>query len=230
MNKSLPKMNEDDVAGTVEKYRKGYKEHGYSPKTLGWDKGRQEIRFEELLSFFDCEGKSILDIGCGFGDLNRILSHHANVYSYTGIDLVSDLIIEGQNRYPQKNIKFLNADFLGYQFTEQFDIVVASGIFNHKFQSGENDIFVERVIQKAWTLCTNGIALDFLSDKVEYGYDHTYHNNPERILRLAYNFSRNVALRNNYMPFEFCVFIGKDQGFDKSDAIFNSYKLRKGLV
>ena len=221
-------MNDCDIAGTIEKYSNSYKEHGYSPKALGWDKGRQEIRFEALLSFFECQGKSILDIGCGFGDINRVLSRKVKSYDYTGIDLVKDLIAEGRLHYPQKNIRFINADFLEYPFTENFDIIVASGIFNHKFKSGENDIFVEKVLKKAWSLCTYGIAFDFLSDKVDYCYEHTHHNNPQYILGLGYTLSRNVALLNNYMPFEFCVYVGKDQSFNKTDAIFNAHKLKRG--
>lgn len=229
MNDTTLKMDDQDRAGTVEKYRKGYAKYGYSPKTLGWDKGRQDIRFEVLLSFFECRGKSILDIGCGFGDLNRVLSReNGDSYQYLGVDLVGELIDEGRHHYPQENIKFLNSDFLEYPFTETFDIVVASGIFNHKFASGDNDLFVERVLKKAWSLCVEGFAFDFLSDKVDYRYDHTYHNNPERILGLAYGLSRNVSLRNDYMPFEFCLHVGKDDSFDRADAVFNVHKQRTG--
>lgn len=227
MNCTILKMDDQDRIGTIEKYRNGYLEYGYSPKTLGWDKGRQDIRFEILLSFFEWQGKSILDIGCGFGDLNRILlQRNAGNYNYTGIDLVPELIEEGQQQYSQKYIKFINADFLEYTFTQTFDIVVASGIFNHKFSSGQNDLFVERVLKKAYSICKEGIAFDFLSDKVDYRYNHTYHNNPERILGLAYKLSRNVSLRNDYMPFEFCLYVGKDDSFEKTDAIFNVYKQR----
>lgn len=231
MNDITLKMDDQDRAGTVEKYRKGYAEYGYSPKTLGWDKGRQDIRFEVLLSFFECQGKSILDIGCGFGDLNRVLSRqNAGDYNYTGVDIVSELIDEGQKHYPQEHINFINADFLEHSFTKTFDIVVASGIFNHKFDSGKNDLFVERVLNKAWSICKEGFAFDFLSDKVDYRHDHTYHNNPERTLGLAYGLSRNVSLRNDYMPFEFCLYVGKDDSFDRADAVFNIHKQRTGRV
>jgi SAM-dependent methyltransferase len=218
------KMDESDRIRTVEKYRKGYVDYGYSPKALGWDKGRQDIRFEVLLSFFECHGKSILDIGCGFGDLNRVLSRKScDSYDYLGVDLVSELIEEGQRHYQQKNIRFLSADFLEYQFTENFDIVVGSGIFNHKFSSGGNDLFVDRVLRKAWSLCIEGFAFDFLSDKVDYRHNHTYHNNPERILGLAYELSRKVCLKNDYMPFEFCLYVGKDDTFDPAHPVFKSY-------
>ena len=225
------KMDESDRSRTVEKYRKSYAEHGYSPKALGWDKGRQDIRFEVLLSFFECRGKSILDIGCGFGDLNRVLSSKGgDSYDYLGIDLVSELIEEGQRHYPQKNIRFLTADFLEYQFIEPFDIVVGSGIFNHKFSSGGNDLFVDSVLKKAWSLCIEGFAFDFLSDKVDYRHDHTYHNNPERILARAFELSRKVCFKNDYMPFEFCLHVSKDDTFDPSHPVFNSYGHRNALT
>ena len=221
------KMNRYDLAQTVNKYREAYENFGYSPLTLGWDKGRQDIRFETLLSFFECQGKSILDIGCGFGDLNRVLSNKVGIYyDYTGVDIVGELIDEGRRHYDQRNITFLNVDFLEHEFERTFDIVIASGIFNHKFDSGENDLFVDKVFEKAWAICNEGFAFDFLSDKVDYRHSHTYHNKPERILGLAYKLSRNIALRNDYMPFEFCLYVAKNDGFDKDEGVFNSYKKR----
>ena len=222
-------MDQRDKVGTVEKYCKGYEVYGYSPKALGWAKGRQDIRFEVLLSFFECEGKSILDIGCGFGDLNRVLARSfGDSFRYTGIDVVPDLIDEGRWHYSRENVDFVNSDFLEHSFCRSFDIVVASGIFNHKFVSGENDRFVERVLNKAWSFCKEGLAVDFLSDRVDYRYDHAYYNNQERIVGLGYGLSRDVVLRNDYMPFEFCLYVGKDDSFEKSDAVFNMHKQRTG--
>ena len=92
-------IEKNEVENTISKYRKLYTKFGYSPKSLGWDKGRQDIRFESLLSFFDCRNKSILDIGCGFGDLNRILQKlYGSEYSYVGLDLVDEFIKEARHR------------------------------------------------------------------------------------------------------------------------------------
>ncbi len=227
-NKERLKIHDSYRDQIVKKYTNNYLKYHYSPKTLGWQKGRQDIRFEILLSFFECKGKKILDIGCGFGDLNRVISKkYGSSYQYLGIDIVDVLVKEGRLRYPQKNINFLNADFLDYSFKSDFDIVVASGIFNLKFDRGTNDLFVKKVLNKAWKICKDGIALDFLSDKVDYKYKHTYHNNPEQILKIAYGLSRNVVLRNDYIPFEFCLFVGKDDSFSKNEVIFNAYKNKK---
>jgi ubiquinone/menaquinone biosynthesis C-methylase UbiE len=67
-------------------------------KSLGWNKGKQDVRFEILTSQYDFAGKSILDIGCGFGDINLMLNaHYGTNYTYHGIDLVEDLVTEGRN-------------------------------------------------------------------------------------------------------------------------------------
>lgn len=68
-----------------------------------------------------------------------------------------------------------------------------------------------------------GITFDFLSDKVDYQYEHTFHSSPERILGYVYSKSRNVILRNDYMPFEFSVFIFKDDSFKSEDTVFHRY-------
>lgn len=228
MNEEKNKIVNQDLANIIRKYKQSFEKYGYSPKTLGWDKGKQNIRFEVLLSFFNLNGKSILDLGCGFGDLNiSLYDKNIDSFKYLGVDLVGEFIDEGRRRYPQDNIKFLKANFLEYPFKEKFDIIVASGIFNDKFISGNNDIFVEKVFEKTWSLCRDGFAFDFLSDKVDYKYNHTYHNNPEHILKLAYKLSRNITLRNDYMPFEFCIYVCKDDSFDKTDTIFNNYKKRE---
>ena len=81
-------------------------------------------------------------------------------------------------------------------------------------------------MNKALSLCRDGLAFDFLSDKVDWRQANNFYCSPEQILRMAYKCSRNVVLRNDYMPFEFAVFINKDSSFLKDDTIFNRYKMR----
>lgn len=55
---------------TKERFTERYELHGYSPLSLGWDSTQsQQVRFRKLISAINFDSKSILDIGCGFGDL-----------------------------------------------------------------------------------------------------------------------------------------------------------------
>ncbi len=221
-------MNNAGKNRIVNDYRSRYQKYGYSPKTLRWDKGKQDLRFSVLTSQYNVQGKKILDIGCGFGDLNAYLGAKGYDYIYCGIDMVEDLLNEGKKIYPGR--KFLLGDFLEYEFQETFDYAIASGIFNMKFTDEDklgNYEFIEKSIAKALSLVKDGIAFDFLSDKVDYQYEHTFHSSPVKILDFAYQHSRNVMLRNDYMPFEFSLFVFKDDSFDKNDTIFRKYKKDK---
>ena len=46
----------------VEVYQKQYEEYGYSPKSLGWIKGKQDIRFQALSTYVNSKTK-LLDFG-----------------------------------------------------------------------------------------------------------------------------------------------------------------------
>jgi len=217
-----------DKENLLARYNSRYSNYGYSPFSLGWDKGKQEIRFSLLLSLFELKTKSFLDVGCGFGDLNKFLLARTTNYSYLGIDLVDKFLLEGKKRYKKESIVFQKGEFLETMFNNSFDYIIASGVFNYKLEE-DNYQFIDSCLKKAFDLCEEGIAFDFLSDQVDYKLEDTFHASPMRILEIAYSLSRNVVLRNDYMPFEFCVIIFKDDSFDKKDTVFCRYKKNRGL-
>ncbi|MGE5314727.1 MAG: class I SAM-dependent methyltransferase [Acidobacteriota bacterium] len=220
-------LKKTDIDTTVSRYTERYRQFGYSPKTLGWDKGKQDLRFAILTSAMDPEERTMLDIGCGFGDLISFLDRRCGSYHYVGIDLVPQLIETAKERHPQH--EFFCGDFLSSSFRQECSYAVGSGIFNFKLKEGDNYDYIDAVIGKALRLSSLGVAFDFLSDKVDYRYEHTFHSSPSRVLDIAYQYSKNIVLRNDYMPFEFSVFITKDMSFDKSDTIFTEFKKRTGL-
>jgi len=216
-------LSPKDVEGISVRYENRYREYGYDPRTLDWDKGKQIMRFSILTSQYDFRGKEVLDIGCGFGDLNRVLSAATGgEYRYLGIDVVHSLVMEAQSRYGSERVQFRCGDFLASDVPKA-DYAIASGIFNLRLHVDDNYVFIEHVMRKAFRLCRVGFAFDFLSDKVDYRKENTFHAAPERILALAYSLSRNVILLNNYMPFEFSLFVFKDDSFDPRCTIFNRW-------
>lgn len=218
-------FTQKDIESVIERYTERYNEFGYSPKTLGWVKGKQDIRFNSLTSQYNFENKHVLDIGCGFGDLIKTISEKSCIFEYTGIELVEPFLIEAKGRYSGDNIHFLNTNILDFDSVEVYDYAISSGIFNHKLSENNNYEFIEQVIKKALSITKDGLAFDFLSDKVDYfKYDYTFHSSPLKILEIAYKYSRNVILKNDYMPFEFSLFIFKDDSFNKEDTIFNYLK------
>lgn len=211
---------------TVEVYQRLYEEHGYSIKTLGWDKGKQFLRFHQLTSDWDLNGARILDVGCGFGDFVKFAeSSDIRDFSYLGIDLVESFVSEGRRRFGSPNIDFACGDFLSMDVGREFDFVISSGIFSLKVDGVDGYTRIQDTLEKMFELSTKAIAADFLSDKVDYLYHNgqfrNFTSSPEKILSIAYSLSRNIALKNTYFPFEFAVIIHKDDTFKKETTAFN---------
>jgi len=83
-----------DVSDRIkERYRERYEKFGHSRESLGWSKDKQNIRFYALTNQFDLKNADLLDIGCGFGDINLYFSRiGVKLRRYHGIDLVPEFI------------------------------------------------------------------------------------------------------------------------------------------
>lgn len=223
LNESMDEPK-NDLQQLKELYRTRWLRHGLSPQSLGWTKGKQDTRFDVLLSGLPCEGRSFLDVGCGFGDLNITLRQHASHYEYLGLDLMPEFLNEGRQLYGNENVAFILGDFLSTDLTRSFSYVLASGIFAYELSEIDNYTYIEQMLGKMFAISTEAVSVDFLSDRVNFSRDHTFYANPSRILEIAFRLTRNVRLRHDYMPFEFTVTLFKDDTFLEQDTIFNRYK------
>lgn len=218
-------MPEEDRRSVVERYGERYGRFGYDSRSLGWTGEKQLVRFGVLTSGFDLRGRTVLDLGCGFGDLNRVLAEqYGDDYRYVGVDLVPQFLDEGRGKYGRDGVDFIEGDLLEVEPPTPCDVVVASGIFNHQLEGMDEYDFIVAVMERALSLSKDGVAMDFLSDRVDYREDPLFYSSPERVLGIAYGLSRNVVLRNDYMPFEFSVFVYKDESFSSEDLVFERFK------
>ena len=102
------------------KYQKSFKKFGVSHKSLAWKtKEAQQIRFRELLKDIDLEGKSILDFGCGMGDIIPFILEKTTIFEYKGVDVVSEFITVARVTHKNPNIKFFVRDFIKDPYNEK---------------------------------------------------------------------------------------------------------------
>ena len=97
---------------------------------LGWEnKDAQFKRFSVLNEIID-NNMTILDVGCGLGNLlDYFDSANHHVY-YTGIDIISKMISIAGQKKPHGDFRVVDI-FKNTIFTHRkFDIVYSSGIFN----------------------------------------------------------------------------------------------------
>lgn len=202
-------MNPADLALYQERYRSRLQEHGVTPQALGWMDGRQESRFAaltELLPLARCT--SVLDVGCGFGDMSAYLRSQGFTGSYTGVDFVPELIEAGKDLYPDEDLRV--GDIATFSGEEKFDLVTESGIFNSVLQHEDNWHHLTATLEKMFSLCRVAVTADFLSSYVDFTQPDVYYTSPEDMLGFAKGLTRRVIVRHDYLPFEFALYLFKD--------------------
>lgn len=225
------KLSIENIKRYNDLYNTRFIKYGRTPSALGWWTGKQNIRYSILTKHFDLDGKSILDIGCGFADLYVYMNSLNLNFDYCGVDINANLLNEAKKNIlmcnPNNKWQLINADFLDDQIVEHYDFVIASGCFSTRLINQDNYEYIESVIKKALKLSRYGIALDFCSSL--YGEQDspmfiTY--NPIKVIEIAYKYSKRLLLMNDYFPTEFSVIIFKNQKYNKQ-FIYDEYQFRK---
>lgn len=199
-------MRSEDIKILSDFFDGNYREYGYDPRSLGWNAGTQQARFNVMAAVGDLEGCSVLDVGCGFGDFYGFLKEQGIHVDYTGIDLSQEFVKIAREHHP--DARFIVGDFEENGIDGQYDWVFECGIFNRKV--GQQRRFVERTLRRMYEVSKIGMAADFLSPKKIDLVGHVYHADPGEMIKFCKSLSPYVILRWDYKPQEFCMYVYRD--------------------
>lgn len=195
---------------TKKLYQEKFKKYGVAPQSLLWKtKGSAHQRFRQFWAEIDFTGKSVLDIGCGFGELGNFLTKRYERVSYTGMDIVPEFINEGKKKYPSLNL--IIGNYLDDRVDNRYDIVIASGILNSNY--GDDNIKIRTdAIEKMFALTNDVLAFNMLG-----GHPHpdntddsnVWYADSLEILKYSLSLTRRVILRHHYHPKDFTIFMYK---------------------
>jgi len=76
------------------------------------------------------EGLSVLDIGCAQGGFASVLSEHLSDFSYTGLDINSDMIKSARSKHPAATFHVMNEGDFSVLGEQHFDLVLVLGILH----------------------------------------------------------------------------------------------------
>jgi trans-aconitate methyltransferase len=141
----------------------GLLEHfGHSHKAVGWSTlESQQARFQALAECANWEGKSVLDVGCGLGDLYDFIKRHYPNTKYTGFDELSSLIEQAKIAYPSGT--FIQQSLEAFPKEKKYDCVVACGVFNLR-QDGDQFQFLHKQVSRLTSLAKEVTAISLLSN------------------------------------------------------------------
>jgi len=204
-------MDNKEILDKVNKYyTEKIIQHGTTPKGVDWNgQESQYLRFEQLCKVIGLNDFSVLDYGCGFGSLYKFLEAKNFLFQYFGYD-ISDEMIAQASLSGLKNASWLTA----LPSQQHFDYVVASGIFNVKLETNEEDwlIFIKKELDTLNQLANKGFSFNMLtsySDK-PLMKDYLYYASPEYFFKYCKeNCSKNVAILHDYNLYEFTIIVKK---------------------
>lgn len=178
-----------DRVDTEEFYNDGIYAHGLTAQGLQWHSQQsQEVRFHQLLLLLPSSTTSIVDAGCGFGDLYLYLtSHSKRTIDYIGLDSLEIMVKEAKQRTGQP---IYQCDILHEPLVEG-DFYVCSGALNILTQEGGY-----RFIQRCYNASTRGFIFNFLEGKKE---SKTYNYlQADKIEKLGKRLGARVVFRRGY--------------------------------
>ncbi|MBU2892945.1 class I SAM-dependent methyltransferase [Colwellia sp. D2M02] len=202
-------------------YQQLLRQHGPSPAAVQHvNKLSQFKRFSILNSITESTVKStdysIIDVGCGLGDMYEYLQDKNFSGTYLGLDFVEEFITLAQQKYHSlANVNFQQCDLQTEHIPEGYDYVLLSGVFNNKMPN--NEVFMLNTLKKMFASCNKGIAFNAMSTYVDYQDEQLYYSDPLAIFDFCKkHLSKNVVLKHDYIlkagsiPFEYTIFVYRE--------------------
>ena len=194
----------------VDIYRNQFEKHKDSPlSTFQNDRTTQSLRFGRLLKNLNIQSAdTLLDVGCGLGDLYGFLKQESIDCQYVGLDPVSEMIDFGKTKFPSAGFQTGTLD----AFTGLTDWAVSSGLFNLPGTASEPEWrdFTLQTIVKMYEKSRKGVSFNLLSSHRTFSDPTLHYWDPSEILFWCVdNLSRFVAIDLSYPLYEITVTVTK---------------------
>ena len=191
-----------DFGHLTEDYQKSLKLFGPGPKALlWWDYRSMAIRFRELVKEVPVEGKSILDAGCGLGDLLPYLYAKSPDFKYLGVDTNAEFIKLAKQRYEGHDFK------VGDPFAKKiglYEVVLSSGVMNGN--QGGWLARRKRMIDNLWQQTGEVLAFNMAGGLKPIPNDSLIaYADGRQIFDYCRTLTRHVKLNTTYLPNDFTI-------------------------
>jgi len=185
-------------------YDHRFSEENANHKVLDWaSAASQRRRFEVLSENVDLRGLSILDVGCGLGDLLMFLQQSSIEVQFTGVDILDKMVEHCRERFDCG--RFVQADIFSDDIFSpgEFDLVFVSGAFN--LDLGNNLEFLPIAIVRLMELSRRYVAFNLLHARWPEREPGYFFYEPDFVLKQLAAHNVEVKLIDDYLPNDFTV-------------------------
>lgn len=209
-----------------EHHGKLFDEHGTTPRGVDWGDGQElAFRYRKMIEVIHGDVRpavtkpSLLDVGCGWGGLYAHCLANGIDVTYTGMDVVENMIESGRRNFPDAN--FVCGNLLDSDEQQGYDYLVCNGTLTQKLDASipAMDAYAKSIIRRMFALCRRGIAFNLMSNRVNFMVDNLFYNSPTEILFFCLNeLSPRVRLDHGYSSlasgigklYDFTVYVYKN--------------------
>lgn len=195
-----------DYASIREDYEESYKRFGPGPKALlWWDYRSMAIRFRALVNDVPVAGKTVMDAGCGMGDLLPFLYAKAADFKYIGLDKSKDFIEVAKRRYEGHDFRVADPF---KQRIGMYDVVLSSGVMN-----GNHPNWLEnrkKMIEILYEQTGEVLAFNMAGGLKPIANDSLIaYADAREIFEYCKGFTTRVVLRTDYLKNDFTIVMFK---------------------
>ena len=178
------------------------------PRVVWNSRESQESRFAVLMEVGDFRGATVLDVGCGLGDLCGYLRRRNHApRQYHGCDINPNMIEAAREKFSEAIFEVRDLIENPYP-TGSFDYVVESGIFNIVIPDWEDVTYA--TLRRMFQACRRAVAVNFLSRLSGNANPAARYSLPSEILAFVESeLSTRFVLRHDYRANDFTIFIYK---------------------
>jgi len=196
-------MTETAEPAYLAPYLRAASRHGAGFSSLLWATPKtQEVRFDALTRLVGLNGKSLLDVGCGRGDLLDFLrARYVRPAHYVGLEGVPALADAAEaKRHPDAMI--IRADFV----REPLRMFVAADVvyFSGSLNTLDPATFYTS-IRKAYEAAAEALVFNFLSSPELAGMSYLHWHAPGEVWAFAKGLTDDVRRLEDYLDGD-CTF------------------------
>ncbi len=180
---------------------------GGTVEALGYRNEDSQIkRFGALAEVGSIDGRSVLDVGCGHGDLKGYLDARHCGFSYVGIDQMAEFIQHARARYGQRpNCYFCVADASDAELP-QADYVLASGVLAYR---SDDDGYYFAMIEKMYRAARHALAFNMLDAATFPSHPLLVGHDAATVMDFCTRLSADARLVRGYLEDDFTVMMYK---------------------
>nr|WP_238930508.1 class I SAM-dependent methyltransferase [Vibrio sp. S9_S30] len=162
------------------------------------------MRFTVFERELDFENKSVLDLGCGYGDLAHFLNVRQRLRHYTGVDFHKSFI--KQARLGASNTMHFQHGNFSQMKLPKHDIVIASGSLN--YQSSDKH-YLQKAILVGYKASNEAFGFNLLNSEFFREDRLLKAHHLSDVISICRQLTDKVQVIDDYMPEDFTIILRK---------------------